>query len=182
MKRFTFNLKNTPARTKAFSGCVVGRRGARARKSRGNALLEASLLIPVMVTMMLGTMDFGRVFYASVAVASAARAGVQFGSLKVGNSGNFNAMTDAAQNDAAYQGIPAPSLTITAKNFCQCVGDTSAIVYNSCTVTSCSAYGLAGKPPVYVEVAVTYPFITLVNWPAIPGTLTIKRTARMRVQ
>ncbi len=182
MKRFTFILKNTPARTKAFSGCLVGRRGAGARKSNGNALLEAALLIPLMITMMLGTMDFGRVFYAGVAMASAARAGVQFGSLKVGNSGNFSGMTAAAQDDAAYQGIPSQSITITAKNFCQCVGDTSAIVYNSCSVTSCSAYGLAGKPPVYVEVAVTYPFNTLVNWPAIPGTLTIKRTARMRVQ
>lgn len=182
MKQFSFSLKNTPPRPKTFSGCVVGRRGVRARKSRGSAVLEAALLIPVMLTMLFGTMDFGRVFYAGVAVASAARAGVQFGSLKAGNSGNFTAMKAAAQNDAASQGIPAQSLVITAKNFCQCVGDTSAIVYNSCTITSCSAYGSAGRAPVYVEVSASYPFNTLVNWPTIPSTLTIKRTARMRVQ
>jgi Flp pilus assembly protein TadG len=164
------------------AGTKTSVNGMRVRNIRGSALLEAALLVPIMLTMLFGTMDFGRVFYAAVAVASAARAGVQYGSLKVGNSGNFTAMKLAAQNDAASQGIPAASLVITARNFCQCVGDTSAIVYNSCTTTSCSTYGSAGKPPTYVDVTATYPFSTLVNWPGIPSTFSLTRTARMRVQ
>ena len=180
MQRFLPSVIKNPRQSNSTAARAVRR--ARTRKSNGNALLEAALLIPLMLTMMFGTMDFGRVFYAGVAMASAARAGVQFGSLKVGNSGNFSGMITAAQNDAAYQGIPTQSLTITAKNFCQCVGSTAAIVYNSCTTTSCSAFGSAGRPPVYVEVSASYPFNTLVNWPTIPSTLTITRKARMRVQ
>lgn len=153
------------------------------RRSRGSALVEAALLMPVLFLMLFGTMDFGRIFYTGVAVASAARAGVQFASFTPGNAGNFDGIKQAAQNDAANQGLPAQLITVTAKIFCQCVGDSSTnITYNSCTITTCSAYGAAGTPPSYSEVTVAYTFNTLVNWPGIPSSSTITRTARMRVQ
>jgi Flp pilus assembly protein TadG len=159
-----------------------GPRYRKFRRSRGSALVEAALLLPVMFLMLFGTMDFGRIFYTGMAVASAARAGVQFGSFTPGNGGNFDGMKQAAQADAANQGLPAASITVTASNFCQCVGDSSTIIHNSCTLTTCAAFGAAGAPPAYVDVTVAYTFNTLMNWPGIPSTSNITRTARMRVQ
>jgi len=153
------------------------------RRSRGSALIETALLMPLMFLMLVGTMDFGRIFYTAMGVTSAARAGVQFASYTAGNAGNFDGIKQAAQSDAANQGLAAAAITITAKTFCQCVGDTSTtLTYNSCGVTSCSLYGQAGPPASYSEVTVAYTFTTLVNWPGIPSSTTITRVARMRVQ
>jgi Flp pilus assembly protein TadG len=157
----------------------------RNRQSRGSALVEAALLLPVMFLMLFGTMDFGRVYFTGMAVASAARAGVQYGSLggpgKAGDAPNIRA---AVQADASNQGLVVGNMTITPQTYCQCVGDSSAITnYNAgCTITSCSAYGDAGAAASYVEVTVAYTFSTLVNWPGVPRTTNITRTARMRVQ
>ena len=162
---------------------IVCARRQRVRCDRGSALVEAALILPVMFLMLFGIMDFGRIFYTGVAIASAARAGVQFASFTPGNAGNFDGIKQAAQSDAANQGLPAASILVTAKTFCQCVGNPStAITYNSCTVTTCSAYGAAGAPPSYTEVTAAYRFTTLMNWPGIPSTSDITRTARMRVQ
>jgi Flp pilus assembly protein TadG len=136
-----------------------------------------------MVLMLAGTMDFGRIFYTATSITSAARAGVQYASFTAGNAGNFDAIKQAAQNEAANQGLAAQAITVTAKTFCQCVGNTSTtLTYNSCSVTSCSAYGQTGPPPSYSEVTVSYTFTTLMNWPSIPSSTTITRVARMRVQ
>jgi Flp pilus assembly protein TadG len=171
---------------------IIGRKCAsrrlgnalRHRRSRGSALVEAALLLPVMFLMLFGTMDFGRVYYTGMAVASAARAGVQYGSLGPGKAGDSNGITAAVTADASNQGLVTGNMTITPKTYCQCVGDSSAITnYNSgCTITSCSAYGDPGAAPSYVEVTVAYTFTTLVNWPGVPRTTNITRTARMRVQ
>ena len=159
-----------------------GRQYRKLRRSRGSALVEAALLMPVMFLMLFGTMDFGRIFYTGVAVASAARAGVQYATFTPGNAGNFDGIKQAAQNDAANQGLPAQLITVTAKTFCQCVANSSTtLTYNSCTVTTCSLIAVV-PPPSYSEVTVAYTFNTLVNWPGIPSSSTITRTARMRVQ
>jgi len=157
-----------------------GGKSPRSRRSRGSALVEAAVIMPVMFLMLAGTMDFGRIFYTGVALASAARAGVQYASFTPGNAGNFDAIKQAAQDDAANQGLAANSITVTAKTFCQCTGTSTAITYNTCTVTTCS--GSTGPPPSYSEVTVAYTFTTLLNWPGIPSTTTISRMARLRVQ
>src|SRR5258707_15280248 len=104
---------------------TLGFRSAKFGHSRGSALVEAALLMPVMFLMLVGTMDFGRIFYTAMGVTSAARAGVQFASYTAGNAGNFDGIKQAAQSDAANQGLAAAAITITAKTFCQCVRDTS---------------------------------------------------------
>src|SRR6266576_1244978 len=106
------------------------------RRSRGSALVEAALLLPVMFLMLFGTMDFGRVFFTGIAVANAARAGVQYGSLGPGKAGDSLGIKTAVTDDASNQGLVTGNITITPKTFCQCVGDSSAITtYNlGCTI------------------------------------------------
>jgi Flp pilus assembly protein TadG len=160
----------------------LGPRYRKLRRSRGSALVEAALLMPLLFLMLCGTMDFGRIFYTGMAIAGAARAGVQFASFTPGYTGNFGGIEQAAKDDAANQGLAAASISVTARTFCQCVGNTSTtLTYNECRITTCTV-GADDKPPSYSEVTVAYTFTTLLNWPGIPSTSNISRTARMRVQ
>ena len=42
-------------------------------RSRGQALVELALILPVMLFLLLGALDLGRVFYANITIASAAK-------------------------------------------------------------------------------------------------------------
>jgi Flp pilus assembly protein TadG len=140
-------------------------------------IIEFALLFPMMMLMMLGTADFARVFYAGIAVANAARAGVQYGALDPGNAGNFTAMQQAALNDAANQGLTG--ITAVASNYCGCTGSSSTV---TCGSGLCAVGGGTTTPNGYVRVVVNYTYNTLVNYPGIPHTISLSRTATMRVQ
>jgi Flp pilus assembly protein TadG len=140
-------------------------------REKGSSFIEVAILLPVMLLMCCGTMDFARVMYAGIEVANAARAGVQFGALTPGNSGNTNGMVQAALSDAADLGS---GVTATARNFCECVGGTSEV---DCSTSTCGT-----TPSGYVSVTANYTFNTLIPWPALPQTVSLTRTARMRVQ
>jgi Flp pilus assembly protein TadG len=135
----------------------------------GTSFIETAILVPALLLLCCGTMDFARIVYAGIEIASAARAGVQFGALTPGNSGNTSGMTQAAIADAADLGS---SVTASASNFCLCSGSTV-----SCTST-CSGIAPAG----YVSVTANYTFNSTLPYPGLPQTVTLSRTAKMRVQ
>jgi Flp pilus assembly protein TadG len=138
-------LRHTP-RNKRFS--VPLRKCSR---RRGSITLEFVVLLPVLVSLMLLTVDFGRFAHTYIAVSNAARAGASIGS--------FSAATPASKPlwDAAIQ---------------QAVTDEFA------TNTWFDAADLVVAAPLLidegnglrrVQVDVTYPFQTLINWPFLPG-------------
>ena len=131
--------------------------------------METALLFPVMLLLCCGTMDFARVVYAGIEIAGAARAGVQFGAFTPGNSGNTSGMTQAALADAADLGS---SVTASASNFCTCSGSTVA----------CSSTCSGGAPDGYVSVTANYTFNSVIPYPGMPRTVSLSRTAKMRVQ
>src|SRR5207253_6996784 len=45
----------------------------RLSRSRGQAIVETALLLPILMLLVMGTADLGRVFYYSIAVTNAAR-------------------------------------------------------------------------------------------------------------
>ncbi len=149
-------------------------------KRSGSVIIEFALLFPVMMLMALGTADFARVFYAGIAVANAARAGVQYGALSPGNAGNFTAMQQAAVDDASNQGLTG--IAAVASNYCGCAGSSSTVACGGATPVTCSVGGTTTTPNGYVRVTVTYTYNTLVNYPGIPSTIALSRTATMRVQ
>src|SRR5579863_9189052 len=135
----------------------------------GISFIETALLIPGMLLLCCGTMDFARVVYAGIEIASAARAGVQFGALTPGNSGNTSGMTQAALTDAADLGS---SVTASASNFCTCSGST----------VDCSTSCNGTAPDGYVSVTANYTFNSVIPYPGVPQTVSLSRTAKMRVQ
>jgi Flp pilus assembly protein TadG len=136
----------------------------------GSSFIETAILIPMMLMLCCGTMDFARVVYAGIEIANAARAGVQYGALTPGNSGDTSGMVQAALTDAADLGS---TVTASANNFCTCSGST----------VSCSSTCTGGVTPEgYVSVTANYTFNTALPYPGLPQTVSLSRTAKMRVQ
>jgi Flp pilus assembly protein TadG len=145
----------------------------RCRSRRGNAIVEFTILFPLLLLMLFGTMDFARVFFGGIAMENAARAGVQYGALSPGKAGDTNGIVAAALADAANQGLAG--LTASATRFCACIGSDSTV---SCSTATCSGQ----TPNGYVRATVQYTYNSIVRYPGLPATLTISRTAKMRVQ
>lgn len=53
----------------------LARPGARRRNSRGQALVEMALIVPVMMVLLLATIDLGRLYYSQITVTNSAREG-----------------------------------------------------------------------------------------------------------
>lgn len=156
---------------------------------RGNALLEAAIISPMMFLMLSGVIDFGRAFYFTDMAASAARSGAQYGIQSPSNFGNSVGMEVAAMNDAnagctsagknvtcdpsasgqtAYVG-GSNVFSATASSYCK---DTSG------NIIACSSANVRG----YVKVVTSISYNLLLPWPGLPNPLSIGGEAIMRTQ
>lgn len=133
-------------------------------------MLELALFSTLLFLLCFGVADFARIFHSSEIVAGAARAGAQFGLVSAQDSADLMGMQRAAQNNA-----PAGSgLTAAAVRYCQCPGSTERV--------SCTAACNTGRAPNgYVQVDTEMAFETLVHWPTLPGSTTLKGKAILRV-
>jgi Flp pilus assembly protein TadG len=59
------------------------------RRSRGQALVEFAIIIPIFLTLLMGIFDFGRVVWAQNSLASAAREGARFAIVHGGSPSNL---------------------------------------------------------------------------------------------
>jgi Flp pilus assembly protein TadG len=139
----------------------------RVNGERGSAVIELALITPLLMMLILCAFDFGRVFHTAMSVSGAAHAGASFGSQSLVRSLDSLGMRVAAELHAPDLGI-----TASATRVCKCGGAT----------VSCSSP--CGTPPmkIYASVTATRTFTTAVDYPGIPGTIAISRTAQMRAQ
>src|SRR5438046_5718908 len=80
------------------SACPGGPRCRPARRRRGAALVELSLLLPLLIFLLLAGMDYSRVFYAAVVVANCARNGALYASdPNVADRSPYDTLQDAVQ-------------------------------------------------------------------------------------
>ena len=135
------------------------RRGA---APRGVAALEMALILPLLVTIVLGCVDFGRFAYTYITVTNGAREGAAYASIWPIPGGKEG----RAQWDAH---IHAQVLTEMGSSF------------NPGEVTVQADDIPEGGVFRRVEVQVSYPFRTIVNWPLLPDELTLRRSVQMRV-
>jgi len=130
------------------------KRRDRARRCAA-ASVELALLAPFLAFLFVAAVDYARLFYYSLTVANCARNGALYGSDAIAAAESpYTSIQNAALADASNLS-PAP------------------------TISSTNGSDSSSNP--YVEVTVTYPFTTIVNYPGIPHTTTISRTVRMRV-
>jgi|SRR5688572_7860217 len=150
---------------------IVGGRRRRLRCEGGSAVVELALVTPILVALLLGALDFGRVFHHALAVTGAAHAGAQWGSLSLANSQNFTQVKAIAEAHA-----PGLGVTATATSICRCGNGTATPNPQACNS------GCTGTLRVYSSVTATRTFTTVVDYPGVPRTIAISRTAQMRAQ
>ncbi|MBI3466966.1 MAG: pilus assembly protein [Planctomycetes bacterium] len=129
---------------------------------RGGAAIEMAIILPLLVTLVLGAIDFGRFAHTHIAVTNAARAGAGYGIMNPFSTitrNTWDAQVRQAVIDELTPGFNASNVTISV-------------------ATATQSDGLWR-----VSVTVTYPFQTVVNWPLIPGykpPLNLRRTVVLR--
>jgi Flp pilus assembly protein TadG len=126
-----------------------------------------ALLLPVLVTLVLGCVDFGRFAYNYIAVTNAARAGAAYGMMNnytSSSQSNWTAGVTQAAKDELTQQVGSGNLS------------NVTVAVNPSTDTN----GLRR-----VNVQVSYPFTTLVNWNwtgfNIPNSMTLQGQAEVRL-
>ena len=153
-----------------------GRTVRRWRSERGAALVEAALVLPLLLLIVVGTIDFGRVMYALLAVQGAARAGASYGAQSnikaFDTDGIRNAATTAAADTSGFT-VTAPAAGSTPT--CKCWNGSTESAMAACTSTC------TGTIRLYVTVTGQKTFTTA-GYPGIPSSLTITRSVTMRAQ
>lgn len=131
---------------------MTSRRSAAARTRPGVAAVELAIFLPFLMFLFLVTVDFCRIFYVTQVVENSARSGALFA------SGVYNDPTWSGGIDTAEKAVRAEAANLDQGKL---------------SVTSSST----GSE---VTVAVTYTFTTIANYPGIPSSVRIVRTATMR--
>jgi len=145
-----------------------------ARADDGGALHELALSVGIFASLLIGITELGRFAYYSILVANAASAGVQYGAQTLETADDVSGMQTAAENDA---GTGVLSATPTASSYCECYPSPGT------AITCSSSPGCTGSnhEVYYVTVTVTGTYSSLFHYPGLPTSVTVSRTAVMRV-
>jgi Flp pilus assembly protein TadG len=148
---------------------------ARARKQKGQAMVELAIALPILLLLTLGVIEVGRAAYFSIEVSEAARTGAQYGTQSLADAANTPNITQAALN--SVPDISSGSMTVTSVNqSCVCPG-TAAVTGSPCAGALGCSY-----PMVYLTVTTTYTLDTLFHYPGLPASFSLNGSATMPVQ
>ncbi|MGI9307618.1 MAG: TadE/TadG family type IV pilus assembly protein [Gammaproteobacteria bacterium] len=149
------------------------------KDQQGIAAVEAVIVLPILVFMMVLILDFGRVMHAGIANSSAAHVGASLGAQAVPLAMDASGMEIAARRDANSD-LPvnsnnSKSVNASARHFCRCPMGSVEV---SCTRDVCGGE----VQELYVEVTSSRVFDTVSRYPGIPEFLNLQRKAVIRVQ
>jgi Flp pilus assembly protein TadG len=153
------------------------------RSQSGQALLEAALVTPLLLALLIGTIELGRYAYLGILVGNAARAGAAYGAQGLAQSGDLTGIQLAADNDFTSNGQPLSNLTVTSSDSCGCDSGGTITTAGCSTATNPSAGTCTGGGHWVVMVWVTASgtFTPLFNYPGISNSIGISRRCTMRV-
>ena len=135
-----------------------------------------------MLLLLIGVIELGRYAYISILVGNAARAGALYGAQGLTKAiTNSPAITAAARNDFASNGLDSSTLTVDSFPTCGCdVGGTiAADTAANCDPTTPPP--CVGNWTVTIHVTAHNTYSGLFNYPGIPSSLPLSSTASMRV-
>jgi Flp pilus assembly protein TadG len=105
------------------------------RSGRGQSLVEAAIVVPLLLLLFAGVVELGRAFYDYIVITNAAREGARYGSLY---PHYCTGIQNAVKNEAALGHMNMDSCTITI------------------TPNACAGVVAAPGTPIRVEVACPY--------------------------
>lgn len=138
---------------------------------RGSAAVEAAVLLPLLILLMLGIIDLGRFSYAMISVATAARNGAVYGSKSAVNAIDKTGIAEAVRLEmVSVPGYSSSNPAIKSSRKTNANDDDSDVD------------AADGQTDYSVKVKVSFDFNTLIPYPALPSTMTIARKVHMRVE
>jgi Flp pilus assembly protein TadG len=142
----------------------------------GSVAVEAALILPTLVLMMIGTADFGMGFYRKMQVQDAAQAGAQWA---VANGFDSTKISTAVTSATSFSGIAA---TPAPHQDCGCAASTG-VTFNGDTAPFCSSRcpdtTVAGT---YVTASAQATYTTMLSYPGIPASFAFKANTTVRIQ
>ena len=152
------------------------------RDSKGQALIEFALGVPLVFLLILNLVNFGGFFYAWITVADAARAGANYAALGGVSAGDpttptLTQLTTMITNDLGS----LPNSASATINACESIAGTTAIKFQTTPSAACpftmSVTDPDGLSVVQVKVSYTYtPFFAAFSFPKMGVHLTIPPT------
>lgn len=146
------------------------------KKTRGQAVLEFALLLPILLLLLIGTLEFGRLFFAKIVITNAAREGAYY--LSMHNADKTNC-SGVAPNQICY---------LTTRQAVMDEANASGLTLTDADIsigTPCCAIG----SPAIVNVQTTVKNLFLIsllpggqNVKINKGSITVMSSARMVVQ
>lgn len=134
----------------------------RSRTTRpAGAAVEFALVLPVLVTLVLGCVDFGRFAVTYIAVTNAARSGAGYG-----GDHPYTPATLPTWQRLVRQTVADEMRGLNGY-------DDSQLVVTATATTETDGTWLA-------QVEVSYPFQTVANWPGIPAVVTLRQVVVQR--
>ncbi len=165
---------------------AAGPNAGKVRQQSGQALLEMAFVLPLLIILALGVIEVGRYAYIAILVGNAARAGADYGAQSNAQSADTVGIQNAAYYDFAggtastnsSNGLSQSTLTVSSVVSCGCDNTGTITSYGCTTVTNANAGSCTtGNWVVYVSVTASGTFNALFNYPGIPSSLTVSRTA-----
>jgi len=149
------------------------------RSEQGSALLEFSLILPIIVFMYLGMINLGVAVEQSIVVSEAAEAGTRYGMLP-SKSTDFKGMQDAAIAAAGMQhaeldAAGKTTFSAVATPRCSCVPAGIAVNCSSTCPGSSALYK-------YIQVQTSATIPALANYPGLAASFALKGFSAMQVQ
>ena len=154
--------------------------GRSADRSRGQALVEFALIVPIFLLLLFALVDFGRVVYAQQTITQDAREGARAGLV---------ASLDATINQATYTKIRtaakqmAPGVNLTDADIKGHTGACTTTVSDTAASGYCffpdgvTCSDPANPPRVWVTIAVTVPLLTPIMSNLMGGSITPSATS-----
>lgn len=143
------------------TSCRPHPRRVAASTRRGAAALEFAIVLPILLTILLGATDFGRFSHSRIAIINAARCGAAYASLNP-----YDSNTGEAWKAGVHKAVMDE------------LGETTAFEPAELTITTHVVADGGGLNRVSVQVS--YPFEMLIDWPLLPPTLNLSDTVVMR--
>lgn len=131
------------------------------RRSRGTAATELVVALPLLVALTLTAVDFGRFAYATLAVSNAARVAAECGATR-----QYSDYTYASWKSDVESHAQAELQSLAG-------GSVSNV---SIAVNAIGATGELRR----IDVSIECTFATVIDWPALPQPLQIRRSVCIR--
>lgn len=143
------------------------------RSESGSSVIEAAVLAPVLLLLLLGAADFGRGYYLAEEVAGAAHSGAEYA---IQNSGNFSNNAAGIETAAKDDAPDVSNLQVATPTWgCECSDGTSYSASCSTVPSGCTTNWVYK-----VTVTASAGYTPLFPWPGIPTSIALSSSATMR--